>query len=92
MQPETNKLKRAWIWLWYNDAIRLCVLGGLTTLPVVTVAYYFGLRGESLRFVAVASYVMQFGLALLDNDYSNLRRIGLNEYRTKLSAPAQEGE
>ena len=81
---ETNKFIRAWIWLWYNDITRLCVLLGLPVIPViVVVATVFGL-GEYLRTVAVISYVLFFGWALLDNDYSNLRRIGMNEYRKKI--------
>lgn len=81
---ETNKFKRAWIWFWYNDITRMCILMGLPIIPVVlAVGFIFGF-GEYLRGVAMFTYAFTFGWALLDNDYSNLRRIGMNEYRKKI--------
>lgn len=81
---ETNKFKRAWIWFWYNDITRICILMGLPIIPVVfTVGVIFGFD-EYLRGVAMFAYTFTFGWALLDNDYSNLRRIGMNEYRKKI--------
>lgn len=81
---ETNKFKRAWIWLWYNDKTRLCVLLGLPTLLIIFILLVvFGDR-DWVRFFAMVHYVGMIYWMLLDNDYSNLRRIGLNEYRKKL--------
>ena len=81
---ETNKLKRAWIWLWYNDVTRFAVLLGLPIIPVILlVAYFFGV-GEYLRTVAMFAYMFTFGWMIIDNDYSNLRRIGMTEYRKKI--------
>jgi hypothetical protein len=82
---EKNKFKRAWIWLWYNDITRLCVMIGLPTIALLfAVGLIFGF-GEYLRFVAMVHYVIMFGWMMLDNDYSNLRRIGLNEHRQALT-------
>ena len=81
---ETNKLKRAWIWLWYNDVTRFAVQLGLPIIPVILlVAYFFGV-GEYLRTVAMFAYMFTFGWMIIDNDYSNLRRIGMTEYRKKI--------
>jgi hypothetical protein len=81
---ENNRIKRAWIWLWYNDITRLAVLVGLPIIPVVAIsAAMFGV-GNYLRVVAAVTYVMFVAWAILDNDYSNLRRIGMDEYRKKL--------
>ena len=81
---ETNKFKRAWLWIWYNDITRLCVLLGLPVLPVIMVCYLAFGPGEYLRTVAGVAYIGFFVWALIDNDYSNLRRIGMNEYRKKI--------
>ena len=81
---ENNRIKRAWIWLWYNDITRLAVLVGLPIIPVVAIsAAMFGVGGY-LRVVAAVTYVMLVAWGILDNDYSNLRRIGMDEYRKKL--------
>ena len=81
---ETNKFIRAWIWFWYNDITRLCIILGLPVIPVIAVvAAVFG-PGEYLRTVAGFTYIFIFGWALLDNDYSNLRRIGMDEHRKKI--------
>lgn len=81
---ETNKFKRAWIWFWYNDYTRFAVLLGLPVIPVVLLtAYVFG-SGEYLLNVAILTYTLLFGWGVCDNNYSNLRRIGLDEYRRKL--------
>lgn len=81
---ETNKFKRAWIWLWYNDITRLCVLFGLPVIPVILITILIFGTGEYLRTVSGVTYILFFGWALFDNDYSNLRRIGMNEYRKKI--------
>jgi len=81
---EKNRFKRAWIWMWYNDITRLCALIGLPTAALILViGFVFGF-GEYLRVVAMLHYYVMLGWMLLDNDYSNLKRIGLNEHREKI--------
>lgn len=81
---EKNRLKRAWIWIWYNDVTRICVLMGLPVIPLIfVIAIVFG-HGEYLRILALVAYGVLVGWAMIDNDYSNLRRIGMNEYRKKI--------
>lgn len=81
---ETNKFKRAWIWLWYNDVTRFCVILGLPVFPVTTIFHLVFGPGEYLRIIAVVTYIGFFTWAIIDNDYSNLRRIGMNEHRKKI--------
>lgn len=81
---ETNKFKRAWIWFWYNDITRICIITGLPIIPILLLCCYLFGTGEYLRGVAMFSYCFFVGWAFLDNDYSNLRKIGLDEYRRKL--------
>ena len=83
-KEETRPLVRAWIWFWYNDITRMLLLVGLH-LPVVLLATYaiFG-PGEYLRDVAVAAYMLTFCVMLVDNDYTQLRRIGLDVNRQPL--------
>ena len=81
---EKNKFKRAWIWFWYSDYTRFAVLFGLPVIPVLLLfGCVFGV-GEYLRVVATVTYMFIFAWALFDNDYSNLRRIGLDEFRRKI--------
>lgn len=82
---ETNKFKRAWIWFWYNNITRLLLLVGLPIAPAIGIAYYLGIRdGEVMRGIAMFTYMLFVGWGILDNDYSNLRGIGLDEHRSKL--------
>ncbi|EGR2227201.1 hypothetical protein DZF79_02895 [Vibrio parahaemolyticus] len=89
---EKNKLKRMWISFWYNNSTRsYFVLLGLHlifTLPAVI--YPLSLLGvsfdfESGKFLAAILYLSVAYWAIIDNDYSNLRRIGLNERREKIN-------
>ena len=90
VRQETNKLKRGWIWFWYNDFTRFGVLFGVPALCItIFCAYFFGI-GEYLRTIAAWAYVLFFGWAMFDNDYSNLRRIGLDEYRRKIKVDTTE--
>lgn len=84
LEEETRPLVRAWIWFWYNNVTRMLLLVGLH-LPVVLLATYaiFG-PGEYLRDVAVAAYMLTFCVMLVDNDYTQLRRIGLDVNRVPL--------
>jgi len=83
-KTETNKFKRAWILLWYNDITRFSILLGIPVIPILIFCYLLFGSGEYLRSVAMISYIAFFIWAMIDNDYSNLRKIGLDEYRNKL--------
>jgi len=57
---------------------------GIPLIPVAALLMAFSVPGETLRGILIGIYVLLFVWALLDNDYSNLRRIGMDEYRRKL--------
>lgn len=84
MKQETNKLIRFWIWIWYNSYTRLCILLGFTVIPVLVFAKIFGIYGEFVIDFSVFTYIVFLFWAIIDNDFSNLRRIGLDEHRNKL--------
>ena len=79
-----NNLEHAWIWIWYNDVTRVFVLLGLPVVPIVLIVSVMFGPGEYLRTVALVTYMLFFVWMVIDNDYSKLRRIGMNEYRKKL--------
>jgi len=81
---EHNRLKRMWIWIWYNDITRLCILFGVPVIPVVLGLLATIGPGEYLRDIAAGTYLLLVAWAILDNDYSQLRRIGLDEYRRRI--------
>lgn len=89
-EQEKNKIIRAWIWFWYNDFTRVCVLLGVPIIPMIAFAFAIFGPGVYLRGVAITTYIVFFGWAFLDNDYSNLRRIGLDEYRKKIKNSREE--
>ena len=81
---ETNKFKRLWISLWYHDTTRLLVMMGF---PVVITFFILKVSFELNSIppeVYATQYVLIFCWMMIDNNYSNLRRIGLDEYRKKL--------
>ncbi|MNR71337.1 hypothetical protein D3C71_19520 [compost metagenome] len=87
-RPERRKLVRAWIWFWYNDLTRLLlVLSGGHLALTGPLLWLLGLREEALRTGVIAAYVVVVVWALLDNDYTNLHRIGLDTQRRPLKQP-----
>jgi hypothetical protein len=92
---EKNKLKIAWIWIWYNDITRLSFMAGIPLIPIVYLAFIFGFPPEHLKKLAMGIYALFMIWMFADNDYSNLRRIGMNEYREKLkdiSVPSKDAQ
>lgn len=84
-KQETRKIVRAWIWFWYNDVTRLAVLLGVPAILAAVVLAWLGVDGEARKNGVLATYVACFMWALLDNDYSQLNRIGLTVYRRPLA-------
>ena len=86
---EKNKLKRAWIWFWYNDFTRMFLIL-IPTYFVILVPIlilfcnWMGIEHERMRIILSIIYIFVLVLAVYDNNYSNLRRIGLTEYRKPL--------
>jgi len=83
IEIERNRLKRAGIWLWYNDITRVALLFGFPASVTLTAYLLFGC-GEYLRDVCAVSLAVIVACMIFCGDYSNLRRIGLDEYRRKI--------
>lgn len=82
---EKNPLKRAWVWFWYSDTTRfVLILCGGHLLLLVPLLAYVGVDGEARRMAAMGAYLVGIVLAMRDNDYTNLHRIGLDVNRRPL--------
>jgi len=81
---EENKIKRFWIWLWYNDIFRIffVLIPSYFIILVPFCCYFFG--ENTSKAILPFVYLFVFAYAMINNDYSNLRRIGMNEYREKI--------
>ena len=79
-----SKLEFYWIRFWYNDITRIIgvMLGGFTAL-IFIVLYFINPILINRPFV-ISVYIAFVCLAFIDNDYSNLRKTGLDEHRNKL--------
>jgi len=86
VKQEQNKFKRAGIWLWYNDWFRIIfiMLGVWWLIPLMLYLRYLGMSQEDSSDLICGLYLLIFFIGMVFNDYSNLRRIGMNEYRRKL--------
>ena len=83
---EKNKIKIAWIWLWYNDITRVFIVL-IPTYFVVLIPFmlYIGVPENAFSNILSIVYVIVLVWGVCDNDYSNLRRIGLDEYRRPIN-------
>ena len=81
---------RWWILFWYNNITRVCLLLGIPSIVLCLISWYCFGPGEYLRGVALWSYGLLFAWALFDNDYSNLRKVGLDEYRRPFGKVKQD--
>ena len=87
---EKNKLKRAWIWFWYNTTTRFLVILIPTYFVLLIPALIaLGVPGEHMRHWLTFIYLAGFGWAVVDNDYENLYRIGLDTERRPMSPKAK---
>lgn len=85
MKTETNKLKRAWIWFWYSELTRvLLILFPSYFIFLIPTLLYAGVGAESMAPILTGVYMAGFLWAITDNDFENLRRIGLDVYRQPL--------
>lgn len=89
MKPEKRRFVRAWIWFWYNNATRLfVVLFPSYFIFLIPALQHVGLEDQTFRQTLSFVYLAVFGWAVLDNDYSNLERIGLDVERRPLTKSA----
>lgn len=80
-----SKLEKIWILFWYNDITRLfLVLIPTYFIILVPLLKLFNFSDELLGRILLLTYIFILMLAGHFNDYSNLRKIGLDEYRKPL--------
>jgi len=80
-----TKRRKAWIWFWYNDVTRGLMLMGIHLIPIATFMVWAGVDGEIIKNTLIGVYLVGIVWGIVDNDYSNLRKIGMDEYRNKLN-------
>jgi len=86
IKQEQNRFKRAFIWVWYSSLFRMLCLS--IALPFMILLSVFlrriGLDIDAATYIAYSAYITLIFMFLIFRDYSNLRRIGLDEYRNRL--------
>lgn len=81
-----TKINHFWIWFWYSDLTRMFVVL-IPSYFVILIPLLVWIEVPESYFASILSfcYFFVFFVAMMDNDYSNLRKIGLDEYRRKLN-------
>ena len=85
-KQETRMLVRAWISFWYSDITRMAILFGAPFVLAILVLTWLGVDGEARKNGAIFAYVAMLVWVMVDNDYSQLNRIGLTVYRKPLAS------
>jgi len=84
-QTVFRKLNYIFIWTWYNDWFRLFVIMTPTYMVfLIPFCLWIGVPNEYMKNVLFSVYLIGLGLAFVYNDYSNLRKIGMDENRNTL--------
>jgi len=82
---KVSKIEGAWIWFWYSDITRmLVVMVPSYFIILIPLLMYFGVQGETLRQTVMFTYIAVFMIAMMDNNYENLNKIGLDVNRKKI--------
>jgi len=93
MTKKISKIKRWWIWFWYNDITRfLFVMFPFYFVVLIPLLIWIGVPKEIIKNILIVIYITVWCWAIIDNDYSNLRKIGLDEYRRLLKNKNKENE
>lgn len=80
-----SKTKKCWIWFWYNEWTRIFfVMIPSYFIILIPILICLGLKEEDIRFVLCIAYIGVFFWGVVDNDFSNLRKIGMDENRRSL--------
>lgn len=80
-----NPLHRLFIRVWYSDWFRLIfILIPIWLIPVSIIMILCNVDPDICTGICIVLYITVFMLGLTFNDYSNLRRIGLDEYHRKI--------
>lgn len=82
---ETNVFKRAWIRFWYNGWTRIfVVLAPTYFIILVPLLHVLNVCGEATRIILQVVYIGVLAWAIIDNDFTNLYRIGRNVHGKRL--------
>jgi hypothetical protein len=77
--------ERWFIWFWYSDMFRvLCIVFPAHLILTVPFMIYFDFNKDFVGFLCWMQYFIMILLAIASNDYSELRKIGMDEYRNKI--------
>lgn len=80
-----NPLHRLFVRVWYSDWFRFFfVMLPIWWLPVVAILSSFDVDQKLIILIFVSGYLLMATAAMEYNDYSNLRRIGLDENHNKI--------
>lgn len=86
MKNIINLLSSAWIWFWYSEKTRIffVLIPGhfIISIPLML---YFDMPEKFFNDALVSSYIIILIFASIDNDFSKLRKIGLDEHRKKIN-------
>ena len=86
-----NPLHRLVVRVWYSDWFRfLFVMLPLWWIPVVAILVSFDVDQQIIVALFASEYLLVATAAIAFNDYSNLRRIGLDEDHNKIDS--KEGD
>lgn len=88
-EKQLGRLHRTWIWFWYSDITRMffVLLPGhfLVTIPILL---WLHVDDTVAKNILTGTYLLVFFWALFDNDFENLRKIGLDPYRKPIPKEA----
>jgi hypothetical protein len=80
-----NPLHRLFVRVWYSDWFRFFfILLPLWWIFIVVILASFDVDRDLIVLLSVSEYLLMATAAIEYNDYSNLRRIGLDENHNKI--------
>ena len=86
-----NPIHRLAVRVWYSDLFRyFFVMLPLWWFPVVAILVNYDVDQKFVIALFVSEYLLVATAAMAFNDYSNLRRIGLDEYHQKIEVDENE--
>lgn len=88
--PFKRMCMRIWYSEWFRIAFILCPIWLIVLMIMLMIS--FPSVSELIRYLCLTLYVVLFTTALAKNDWSELRRIGLDEYHRPLKPTNEDLE
>lgn len=80
-------LKKYWTLFWYRDITRiLVVMVPSYFIVLIPFLFWIGVPPNYMKDTLIFFYILVFGWAMCDNDYSKLRKYGRDEYHRTLKS------